>query len=78
MSKINDLFGDYATPFKRRVLEKYAEEQEIRNRIKATQQKHKKMGITKNCSDCGSEQAWYSSDSGMTWQCFNHRKEDWK
>ena len=29
----------------------------------------------KVCSHCDSKQAWYSSDYGRTWQCFNHKKD---
>jgi|TARA_R100001015_G_C4608530_1_gene163743 hypothetical protein len=29
----------------------------------------------KICSHCDSKQAWYSSDYGRTWQCFNHKKD---
>lgn len=30
--------------------------------------------INKHCSDCGHIWAWYSSDSGETWQCSEHRR----
>ena len=66
-SDIGDLFGDYATPFKKKILQKLAES---KNPERAASPRH----ITKNCSDCDSQQAWYSSDHGTTWQCFNHKK----
>jgi hypothetical protein len=28
----------------------------------------------KKCSDCDSYQAWFSIDSGKTWQCKGHKK----
>jgi hypothetical protein len=32
------------------------------------------LHINKKCSVCGHIWAWYSSDSGETWQCSTHRK----
>ena len=66
MSKIGDLFGDFAsTPFEKRKIKQITEK-------KSAAAQH----VTKNCSDCDSEQAWYSSDHGLTWQCHAHRR-DW-
>jgi hypothetical protein len=28
----------------------------------------------KKCSDCDSRQAWFSENSGKTWQCEEHKK----
>ena len=69
MSDIKDLFGDFSTPFKKLEMKKLAD------RMEEARRKQKKMHITKNCSDCESEQAWYSSDHGLTWQCHTHRKD---
>lgn len=69
MSNIGDLFGEYATPFKKKVMK------EILDRIEETRKKQKMTHITKNCSDCESEQAWYSSDYGTTWQCHAHKRD---
>lgn len=71
MSKIGDLFGEYAsTPFEKR---KTKEVSALRRDFES---KRKAPGhVTKNCSDCDSEQAWYSSDHGSTWQCHAHRRE---
>ena len=67
MSDIGDLFGEYATPFKKKILEELSKKQEPKPGAKT---RH----ITHTCSYCGSQQAWHSSDHGATWQCFNHKK----
>ena len=38
--------------------------------LKQNQTRH----VNKSCSKCGHHWAWYSSDSGQTWQCSTHRK----
>jgi len=67
MSDIGDLFGEYATPFKKKILEELAKKQE--SQPNSPKPRH----VTHICSHCGSQQAWYSSDHGATWQCFNHK-----
>ena len=64
MSDIGDLFGDYATPFKKKILDELAKKQDSQPKARH---------ITHTCSYCGSQQAWHSSDHGATWQCFNHK-----
>lgn len=64
--KIDDLFGDYYDPNRKKKLDKYAEEMK-------RQAKQRPRHITKNCSVCGSTWAHYSSDYGRTWQCKKHR-----
>lgn len=68
MSDIGDLFGNYATPFKKKILQQLADSRENKSAKPAARH------ITKNCSDCDSEQAWYSSDHGATWQCFSCKR----
>jgi hypothetical protein len=63
--KIDDLFGDYYDPNRKKKLEKYAEE--IRQ-----QAQQRPRHITKNCSVCGHTWAHYSNDYGRTWQCKQH------
>jgi hypothetical protein len=69
MPDIKDLFGEFSTPFKKLEIKKLAD------RMEEARRKQRKMHITKNCSDCESEQAWYSSDHGLTWQCHTHKKD---
>jgi len=63
--KIDDLFGDYCDPNKKKKLEKYAEEL-------AQQKRSRPKHITKNCSVCGSSRAHFSSNYGRTWECKTH------
>jgi len=71
MSKIGDLFGDFAsTPFEKKKIKQIAAVYKAESKKVDAAPRH----VTKNCSDCDSEQAWYSSDHGSTWQCHAHRR----
>lgn len=35
---------------------------------------NKPTHVEKICSECGNNQAWYSNDRGLSWQCWQHKK----
>jgi len=63
---VGDLFGDYVDPYRKKKLKELAEKEHPKEAAAGP--------VTHICSCCGSQQAWYSSDHGATWQCFNHKK----
>ena len=62
---ISDLFGDYVDPYRKKKLKELAEKAQPKTAAAGP--------VTHICSCCGSNQAWYSSDHGVTWQCFKHQ-----
>ena len=75
-------YGSGLTPKERRQAEEYHKFMKERNPQRQQEdlfgsatQAPEKGGIERNCSVCGSKQAWRSSDHGMTWQCWEHAKE---
>ena len=62
---ISDLFGDYVDPYRKKKLKELAEKEQPKTAAAGP--------VTHICSCCGSNQAWYSSDHGVTWQCFKHQ-----
>jgi len=63
MSEIDDLFGEYADPWRKKRLKEMSEN-------KKAPEKRRSTGPKENIwSYCGSNWAWHSSDDGKTWQC---------
>ena len=65
MKDIKSLFGDYSDPYRKKKLKELAEKEQPKTAAAGP--------VTHICSCCGSNQAWYSSDHGVTWQCFEHQ-----
>ena len=65
MKDIKSLFGDYSYPYRKKKLKELAEKEQPKTAAAGP--------VTHICSCCGSNQAWYSSDHGVTWQCFKHQ-----
>ena len=65
MKDIKSLFGDYSDPYRKKKLKELAENEQPKTAAAGP--------VTHICSCCGSNQAWYSSDHGVTWQCFKHQ-----
>ena len=67
MNEIGDLFGNYSDPYRKKKLKQLAEQKETPGKVRSKGPKEK------NCSCCGSNWAWHSSDDGKTWQCREHK-----